>query len=108
MTISQNDHDQRINRALNILEDEDSTVYEWQVAVRNINEAKGWFDSDRTFGDDMALLHSEVSEAFEAFRKHGTEDVTLSDGNSGGFTPKPEGVGSELADVLVRILHPQA
>lgn len=55
----------------------------------------------RTFGDDVALLHSEVSEALEAYRDHGTEDATAP--RETGL-PKPEGVGSELADVLVRLL----
>jgi hypothetical protein len=36
--------------------------------VREVNELNGWFDVDRTFGDDVALLHSEVSEAFEEHR----------------------------------------
>ncbi len=71
--------------------------------VEAINREKGWYDADRTFGDDIALLHSEVSEMLEAFRSHGTEDATLSTAN-GSRLPKPEGVGSEAADVLVRLL----
>lgn len=66
--------------------------------VYEVNEANGWFEDERTFGDDVALLHSEVSEALEAFRDWGFEDVTAGEGL------KPEGVGSELADVLVRLL----
>lgn len=72
-----------------------------QQQVFDCNTANGWFDDERTFGDDIALLHSEVSEMFEAFRDHGLEDAT----KGGEARPgKPEGVGSEVADVLIRLL----
>lgn len=73
-----------------------------QMQVRSTNEANGWFDDERTFGDDIALLHSEVSEAFEAYRSWGIQDYTAK--FSKNHIPKPEGVGSELADILVRLL----
>lgn len=81
--------------------------------VAGINKENGWFDASRTFGDDIALLHSEVSEMLEAYRDHGLADVTKSpyvvtaedDPRLGEVQlPKPEGVGSEAADVLVRLL----
>lgn len=72
--------------------------------VEACNRANGWFDADRTFGEDIALLHSEVSEMLEAFREHGTADVTLPPDPELGANKKPEGVGSEAADVLVRLL----
>ncbi len=75
--------------------------------VAEVNRANGWHDADRTFGDDIALLHTEVSEAFEAFRVTGTpEDQTAGSAITPGGNPgaKPEGVGSELADVLIRLL----
>jgi NTP pyrophosphatase (non-canonical NTP hydrolase) len=68
------------------------------VEVVHLNKEKGWYDEPRTFAEEIALLHSEVSEALEAFRDHGHVVVTReSDG-------KPEDVGSELADVLIRLL----
>lgn len=74
-----------------------------QREVRDVNEANGWFDNDRTFGEDIALLHSEVSEMLEAFRTGRYEDQTEPTIDATKM-PKPEGVGSEAADVLVRLL----
>lgn len=76
-----------------------------QDAVFRVNQANGWFDEDRTVGDDIALLHSEVSEMLEAYRDGGLEDQTRQLKNpEPGQLPKPEGFGSEAADVLVRLL----
>lgn len=79
------------------------TLQEMSDRVLANNKAHGWFDEDRRFGEDIALLHSEVSEALEAYRDHGLEDFTQPSFSPDAL-PKPEGVGSELADVLVRLL----
>lgn len=87
------------------------TLKEMQSEIREVNEGNGWFENDRTVGDDVALLHSEVSEMFEAFRDGGLADHTLYEIDEGGkvvadstLNPKPEGFGSECADVLIRLL----
>jgi NTP pyrophosphatase (non-canonical NTP hydrolase) len=84
----------------------DRTLKDWQRAVVAINKAKGWYSQEVSFLDAMCLLHSEVSEAVEAWRNWGTEDATTQaiDQGEGHALPKPEGVGSEFADILIRLL----
>lgn len=78
----------------------DDALRDAQERVRTVNEANGWFESDRTVGDDIALLHSEVSEMLEAYRDGGLDDQTA----SAGSLAKPEGFGAEAADVFIRLL----
>lgn len=81
------------------------SLAEMKAEVANVNQANGWFNDDRTFGEDIALIHSEVSEALEAYRQWEFQDMTptFGDENTRGWA-KPEGVGSEFADVLIRLL----
>jgi hypothetical protein len=71
--------------------------------VEQVNKEHGWYDDERTFCELIALLHSEVSEALEAYRQWGLDDATV---NAQLDMPlqKPEGVGSEFADILIRLL----
>ena len=48
------------------------------------------------FGAWMGLIMSEAAEALEAFRSHGLSSWR-------GETGKPEGVASELADIVIRV-----
>lgn len=118
-----------------------------ELEVYEVNVANGWFEEDRTVGDDVALLHSEVSEMLEAYRDKGLggwDTFTVPDPMKLGIPPlevqiaignyqrmlgelikgepvdslpgdqmdlllqwgylKPEGFGSEAADVLIRLL----
>lgn len=96
-------------------------VAEWLVE-------KGWND-DRTFGDELILIVSELIEALEAYRSHGFQEwftwqPTVMRGNQKVKLPKMtedqlealgiptemwgpkrrEGAAAELAGTLVRLL----
>jgi len=68
------------NPSLNLLQQECH-----QCAVDN-----GWWDEGRELGTQIALMHSELSEALEAAREGNFEDK--------------DGVVEELADTVIRIL----
>lgn len=61
-------------------------------------QEKGFHDKDHGFATRMMLLVTEIAEAFEDFRCNIpiTQTTYAIDG-------KPEGVPSELADVVIRI-----
>lgn len=65
------------------------------------NVAKGWVvpGVERNFGEQMALITSEVSEAYEHHRD-GRGDTEVFYTEEG----KPDGVPIEMADVIIRIL----
>jgi len=89
------------------------TLTEMTREVDAYCQEKGWRKNPVSFGEAMALLHSEVSEALEAWRDWGLADATGSvwadiDNPQNRHLPKPEGVGSEFADILIRLLDDSA
>jgi hypothetical protein len=89
----------------------------------------GGICAGQTLGDYIALLHSEIGEALETYRDHRLADATDAPPRCsfspceafgefcgpglgcvdprhyvGSNPPKPEGVGSEFADVLIRLV----
>lgn len=96
-------------------------------AINDTAVGKGWWGGfsisegqwmpDRNFPEVLALIHSEVSEALEAYRdglginkmyyKHPDGTVCREDALcplSTSEETKPEGIPSEMADILIRVL----
>lgn len=70
----------------------------WNRLAREVNgvaREKGWWDSDRSDGEIVALMHSELSEALEGLRKGNPDDEHV---------PGYPSVAVELADTVIRIM----
>jgi NTP pyrophosphatase (non-canonical NTP hydrolase) len=66
-----------------------------QAEAHRIADEHGWWDTERSDLECIALIHSELSEAVEAIRHNNVESVHIA-----GFS----GVEEEMADAIIRIL----
>lgn len=71
-------------------------IADMQRDAHAIARSKGWWDEDRPVPECLMLIVSEVAEALECYRD-GEPMSWYADGG------KPEGMASELADVIIRV-----
>lgn len=75
------------------------------------NAEHGWYEHGLNFPEALALIHAEVSEVLEAWRR-GREitkisyysEHALTDHDTTAVTIKPDGIPIELADIIIRVL----
>jgi NTP pyrophosphatase (non-canonical NTP hydrolase) len=101
-----------------------TTIADLQARVHKIAQDKGWWEAERSVGDLIALMHSELTEALEEYREgRGPGEVYYTcqelDGDGRvvrklvaesraeippGTLARPEGVAVQLGDCVIRIL----
>ena len=76
------------------------TINEIAKDIHENSKNHGWWDDERPFGEIIALCHSELSEALEAYRNH--EPLIWLNQMDGKI--KPDGIAVEMIDCMIRIL----
>lgn len=119
-----NDRD-RIKQGIQSLNDE-STINEYEDSTEAVNGYNGWLEKGKSIEEDVALLHSEISELYEEHRNgHTPNEVYFTHDKKCEFKPgeiatrgpnpedyavvaccvwKPEGIPTEVADEFIRLL----
>lgn len=74
-------------------------IKELQKEVHENAKVHGWWENPPTIGELLMLITTEVAEAFEEVRKGKEVNETYYADNG-----KMEGVPSELADIVIRVM----
>lgn len=84
----------------------DDLMSDMQEYIYKTAEDHGWWEGEPNIPEKLALIHSEISEALEEYRKGIPLDKVYAYEPGTVFVPgdKPEGFGVELADAVIRIL----
>jgi len=78
-----------------------TTIAGWQKAIHKYALDKGWWEGVPDVSAKLMLMATEVHEAFEEWRNNRGLDETYYEADK---PTKPEGVPTELADVVIRVL----
>lgn len=102
MTKRDTDRLEKYNEVINILNNNEVALDVFcdifdamALQVHTTAKEKGWWDSKRSDGECLALIHGEVSECLEALRNNNPKSDHI---------PEFSGAEEELADVIIRIM----
>jgi hypothetical protein len=80
------------------MNDRKLSVEEIMAVAFETEASKGWHDVPRSLTEDIALVHTELSEAVEEVRdRRSPQDIRY------GEQGKPEGIAVEYADAIIRL-----